>query len=92
MSSTRTIATRTRRNSKPEDFEGPNLEEVINMDKDKNRANRKAKDAARKAAGNKSAGGRAREPAILLGDIAWKNLFQEEVKLEGIDFMEGLEK
>ena len=64
MSSTRIIPPCTRKNSISEDFEGPNLEEVINMDKDKNRANKKAKDAAKKAAGNKSADGRAREPAI----------------------------
>ena len=52
MSSTKTIATRTRKNTKPEDFEDPNLEEVINMDRDKKRANRKAKYAAKKASGN----------------------------------------
>ena len=44
MSSTRTIATRTRRNSKPEDHEGLNLDEVLN----KNKADRKAKEAAQK--------------------------------------------
>ena len=40
MSSTKTIATRTRKNSKPEDFAGSELKEVINMDRKKNRANR----------------------------------------------------
>ena len=89
MSSTRTIATYTRKNSKPEDHEGLNLDEVLNINKDKNKADQKAKEAARKAAGNKLGGGRAREPAVMLGNVAWNNLFQEEaVKLIGIDFME----
>ena len=51
---------------------------MLNLNKDKNKANRKAKEAAQKAAGNKSAGGRAREPAVMLGNVAWNNLFQEE--------------
>ena len=74
MSSTKTIATRTRKNSKPEDFAGPELEEIINMDREKNRANRKAKDEARKAVGNNLATGNARRPAILLGEVVWKDL------------------
>ena len=91
MSATRTVA-HTRRNSRPEDCEGPDLDEVLNLNKDKNKANWKAKEAAPKAAGNKSTGGRAREPAFLLGDVTWNNLFWEEVKLEGINFMEWLDK
>ena len=88
MSATKTI-TRTRQNSKPEDYEGLSLDEILN----KNKADRKAKEAARKTAGNKSAGGRAREPAVMLGDVAWNNLYQDEaVELTGIDFMERLEK
>ena len=75
MSSTRTIATCTRSNSKPEDYDEPNLDEVLNLNKEKKKADQKAKEAARKAAGNKSAGGRAREPALILVDVAWKNLF-----------------
>ena len=70
MSSTRTIATHIIRNSKPEDYDEPNLNKVLNLNKENNRADQKAKEAAWKAAGNKSAGGRAREPAVLLGDVA----------------------
>ena len=66
ISSTRTIATCTRRNSKPEDHEGLNLDEVLNMKKDKNKADRKAKGAAQKAACNNLGSGRAREPAVML--------------------------
>ena len=68
MSATRTVA-HTRRNSRPEDYEGLDLDEVLNINKDKNKANLKAKEAAWKAAGNKSAGGRAREPAVMLGNV-----------------------
>ena len=92
MSLKRTIPSRTRKNSKPEDLKGPPLEEVINMDKEKNRVNRKAKEEAQKAAGNKSGDGRAREPAIMLGEVVWKNLLQEKDKLKGTDFMDQLEK
>ena len=93
MSATRTVA-RTRRNSKPENHEGLNLDEVLNINKDKNKADWKAKEAAWKAAGNKSAGRRARELVFLLGDLTWKNLFQDDeaVELENIDFMECLKK
>ena len=77
MSTTRKVA-HTRSNSKPEDHEGLNLDEVLNIIKDKNKADQKAKEAAQKAAGNKSAGGTAREPAVMLGNVAWNNLFQEE--------------
>ena len=55
MSATKTVA-RTRRNSKPEDYEGPSLDEILN----KNKADRKAKGAARKITGNKSAGEKVR--------------------------------
>ena len=58
------------------------------MDREKNRANRKAKDEAQKAAGNKSASGNARKPAILLGEVVWKNLLQEEDKLKATNFMD----
>ena len=75
MSATRTVA-HTRRNSKPEDYEGLTLEEVLNINKDKNKADRKAKEAAQKAAGNKLGGGRARKPEVMLGNVAWNNLFQ----------------
>ena len=91
MSSTRTIATRTRKNSKPEDFEGPQLEEVINLDRNKNRDNQKVKEEAWEAAENKLAEG-AGKPAIMLGEIVWKNLLQEEDELEGTNFMDQLEK
>ena len=84
MSATKTIA-RTRQNSKPEDYEGLSLDEILN----KNKADRKAKGAARKVTGNKSAGEKVREPAVMLGDVAWNNLYPDkEVELTGIDFME----
>ena len=40
MSATRTVAC-TRSCSKPEDYEGPNLEELLNINKNKNKADRK---------------------------------------------------
>ena len=43
MSPAKTITTRTRTKSKPEDFASPALDEVINMDREKNSANQKAK-------------------------------------------------
>ena len=45
MSATRTVAC-TRRNSRPEDYEGLDLDEVLNINTDKNKANLKAKEAA----------------------------------------------
>ena len=88
MSSTRTVVC-TRRNSKAEDWEDMSLEDLLS----KNKADRRAKGEARKAAGGKSAGAKVREPAIFLGDVAWNNLFpEEEVELTGIGFMEQLEK
>ena len=78
---------------KPEDHEGPNLDELLNINKNKNKADGKAKEAALKAAGNKSVGGRARERVIMLENVAWNNQFQEEaIKLTGTDFMEQLEE
>ena len=41
MSPTKTIDTCTRTNSKPEDYTGPALEEVINIDREKKRDNNK---------------------------------------------------
>ena len=55
MSTAKAIATHTRTKSKPEDFAGPSLDEVINMDREKNSANRKAKIEAWQAADNSSA-------------------------------------
>ena len=69
MSSTRATPPHTRKDSKPEDFEGPQLEEVINLDRNKNRDNQKVKEETRKAAENKSADGKADKPAIMLGEI-----------------------
>ena len=63
MSATRTVA-RTRSCSTAEDHEGPNLDEILNINKNKNKADRKAKETTRKATGNKSTDGRSREPAI----------------------------
>ena len=73
MSSTRATSPRTRKDSKTEDFENPQLEEVINLDRNKDRNNRKIKEEAPEAAENKSAE-RKGEPAIMLGEIVWKNL------------------
>ena len=88
MSLTRTVI-RTRQNSKAEDWEDMSLEDLLS----KNKADRRAKGEAQKAAGGKSAGAKVREPAILLGDVAWNILFLvEEVELTGIGFMEQLEK
>ena len=39
MSPARTIFTRTRTKLRPEDFAGPALDEVINMDREKNSTN-----------------------------------------------------
>ena len=83
-----TVDTRTRTNSKPEDLVGPTLDEVIKMDRERNKANQKAKHEARKAADNNSATGNARRPEILLGEIVWKDLLQGEDELEGIDYMD----
>ena len=84
MSATKTIG-HARQNSKPEDYEGLSLDEILN----KNKADRKAKGVARKATGSKSASEKVREPAVMLGNVAWNNLYQDEaVKLTGIDFME----
>ena len=88
MSATRTVV-HTRSNSKPEDHEGPNLDEILNTNKNKSKTDLKAKERAPKATGNKSAGGRSRESAIMLGTVAWDNLFQEEtIELPGTVFME----
>ena len=57
------------------------------MDRERSKANQKAKDEAWQAAGNNSATGNARRPAILLGEVVWKNLHQEED-----DFISRLEK
>ena len=65
----------------------------MNTNKNKSKLDRKAKETARKATGNKSAGGRSREPAIKLGTVAWDNLFQEEpIELPGTVIIERLEE
>ena len=92
MTSTRATPPRTRKDSKPEDFEDPQLEDVINLDRNKNKDNGKVKEEAWEAAGNKSADRGANEPAIMLGEIVWKKLLQEEDELEGTNFMYWLEK
>ena len=91
MSSTSDISSRTRRNLKAEDLETPQLEEMINHDKDGNEDNYEIKEEVEEAAEAKPAE-RASEPAIMLGEIVWKNLLQEEDELEGTDFMDRLEK
>ena len=60
MSPAKTIATCARTKLKPEDFAGPALDEVINMDREKNSANRKAKIEARQAAESSSVSGSTR--------------------------------
>ena len=62
------------------------------MNKEKNRANRKAKEEARKSAGGSAAQGSSREQAIKIGEVVWKDLLHDEDKLEGTSFMEQLEK
>ena len=62
------------------------------MNKEKNRANRKAKEEARKTAGGNAAQGSSREPAIRIGEVVWKSLIHEEDELEGTNFMDRLEK
>ena len=69
MSSTRIIFPHTRKDLKPEDFEDPQLEEEINLDRNKNRDNQKVKEETRNAAENKSA--EPGEPEIMLGEIVW---------------------
>ena len=91
MSSTSATSSHTRRNSKAEDLENPQLEEIINLDKDEIEDNQEIEEGAQETAKTNSAE-RADEPAIMLGEIVWKNLLQEEDELEGTDFMDQLEK
>ena len=91
MSSTSAIYFHTRRNSKAEDLKDPQLEEMINLDKDKAKSNQENKEEVQKATEKKPAE-RGREPAIMLGENVWENLTQKEDKLKGTNFMDWLEK
>ena len=89
MSSTSAISSHTRRNLKAEDLENIQLEEMINLDKDENEDNQEIKEEVQGAAETNPAE-RTGEPAIMLGEIVWKKLLQEEDELEGTNFMDWL--
>ena len=83
MSATRTVA-HTRSCSTAEDHKGPNLDEILNTNRNKNKADQKAKRTGQKSTDNQSTGGGSRDAAIILGVVAWDNMFQEgSIKLPG---------
>ena len=87
MSSTRTVI-HTKSRSTPEDHDHPGLDEILDQAKAKNRADRKAKGTGQKTTGSKGASTGSRDPAIVLGVIAWDNMFQDgSVKLPVTDLM-----
>ena len=53
------------------------------MNKEKDRANQKAKKEARKTAGGNAAQESSREPAIRIGEVVWKSLLHDKDELEG---------
>ena len=64
MSSTSVISSCTRRNWKAEDLKNPQLEEMINLDKDENEDNQEIKEEVQGAAEANPAE-RASEPAFM---------------------------
>ena len=88
MSATRTVA-RTRSCSTAEDHERSNLDEILDTARAQNKADRKTKGTSLKATGNITTSGGSRDPSIILGVIAWDNIFQDgSVELPVTDFMD----
>ena len=62
------------------------------MNKEKNRANKKAKAEARKASGGSAVQESSREQAIKIGEVVWKDLLHDKDEFKGTSFMERLKK
>ena len=92
MFATRKVAF-TRSCSIAKDHERPDLDEILNAAKAKNKPDRKAKGTGRKTTGNKTTGGGSRDPAIILGVVAQDNMFQDRsVEFPVTNFMDRLEE
>ena len=89
MSSTKAVICTTSW-STADDNDQPGLDEIICLDRAKNKAIWQEKLSGQKTTGNIGA---SREPAIALGTVAWDNMFEDDtVKVPETNFMNRLEQ